>query len=218
MKKSVIFAALFICISLTVSAQGLYLDVGAGFGQAWTRLNGQNALEVLNAEGLHAGQMGISMSFKAGHGPVADMPLYIVAELAMISHALELEYMSGYRDQQGYGTYSLSLDSAIIGPGIIYYPISLIQLGASAGFSFVANTNKLPNSHFQELTYRSKGGFAWNVSAALDFGSKNHGCLVGAQFFNAINGLQMTNITQNAFLLGIFVKYSYRHKPQLFFF
>ena len=110
------------------------------------------------------------------------------------------------------------LNSFIIGPGIVYYPISFVQLGLSAGFSFVNNSNTLPGTSFPEFMYSSKGGFAWNASAALDFGRRNHGCLVGIQFFQAINPLQISNVTQNAILLGVFVKYTFRQKPELPFF
>ena len=215
MKKKIIFAALFILISLTISAQGLYFDAGFGLGHAYTRLGGENAINIINTEGLHAKQYGMYMGLKAGYGPVADMPLYIVGEIGLINHVLELQYISEYPNQRG--SFDMSLSSIIIGPGILFYPIPLLQLGASAGFSFVNNTTDVPDDSFSEYMYDSKGGFAWNATAALDFGRRNHGCLVGVQIFNAINPLQVSNITKNAFLLSVFVKYTYRQKPQLLF-
>ena len=215
MKKNIILAIFFICVPMVIFAQGLYFDAGAGIGQAWTRLGGQNAIDVVNTRGLQASQYGMYLGIKAGYGPVADMPFFVVCDLSMIRHVLNLQYFSGELNR---GSFDMSLSSIIIGPGIVYYPISLVQLGLSAGFSFVYNTNNLPDGVFSEYMFNTKGGFAWNASAALDFGRRNHGCLAGIQFFQAMNPLQVSNIIQNTFQLGVFVKYTYRQKPFLPFF
>ena len=218
MKKKLVLSLFLILVPILISAQGLYFDAGAGIGQAWTRLSGQNAINVVNSRGLQASQFGTYIGLKAGYGPVADMPFFVVCDLSMISHVMDLRYYSAGPNQANRGSFGMSLSSIIIGPGIVYYPITLVQLGLSAGFSFVNNTNDLPDGVFRELMFSSKGGFAWNASAALDFGRRNHGCLVGLQLFHAINPLQVSNITQNAFQLGVFVKYTYRQKPFLPFF
>jgi len=217
MKKKVIFAALFFCISISVFAQGFYFDIGAGFGRAWTRFNGENVINILNAEGLQVSPSGMMLSLKAGYGPVADMPIYIVGELGSIWHMLSFDYSLEHHDLYRYD-HEISFISSIIGPGILYYPVQRVQLGLSAGLSTVNNSSSLPDAYFSDLRPNSKGGFAWNASAAMDFGRRNHGCLVGVQLFQAINNLQMSNLTENAFLLSIFVKYAYRQKPQLLFF
>jgi hypothetical protein len=59
---------------------------------------------------------------------------------------------------------------------------------------------------------KSDGGTAWSISAAVDLGSGNHGCLIGLRYFSATNSLKVTGVDQNSSMVGVFVKYAYRKK------
>jgi hypothetical protein len=104
----------------------------------------------------------IDLGLKAGYGPFGNTPVYVVAE-------------AGY----------------LCGSGIIFYPIRLIQLGASLGFTWF-----LPENY----------GFGWNVSVAIDLGRRNHGFLMGFRYFGAVNEFGTSN------MYSVLVKYAYRKK------
>jgi hypothetical protein len=200
MKKLVIFCVFLIAASLSVSAQGFYFDVGLGLGKGWTKLNGTDMVDAIKTDGGKVNEVALDFGLKAGYGPFGKIPLYVVGEFSGMSHKIY--------DNSNY----IQFNSFIIGPGLIFYPAWLIQLGVSAGYSFVANETDIPMR-----MYDSKGGFAWNVSAALDFGNRNHGCLVGLKYFNANNTLETSNADENASMISIFVKYTYRKKVPLSF-
>jgi hypothetical protein len=195
MKRLVVFCFFLIVTSLSVSAQGFYFDVGLGLGKGWTKINGTDMLDDLASDGVKVDEIAVDFGLKAGYGPFGNIPLYVVGELAGIGHRI-------------YDSYNyIQFNSYIIGPGVIFYPIPLIQLGLSIGYSFVSNETDL-----QMKMYDSKGGFAWNISVAVDLGSRNHGCLIGLKYFNADNTLETSNASEKASMVGIFVKYTYRKK------
>ena len=202
MKKALILAVFLICASLAVSAQGLYLDVGIGFGKAWTVFDGDDVVDELGSD-VHA--IAIDLGLKAGYGPFGKIPLYVVGELGGMGHRIykNLDY--------------IQFNSYIIGPGVIFYPIPLIQLGLSMGYSYVSNQSNL--SSLDEIYgYNSKGGFAYNISAAVDLGFLgNHGTLIGIKYFNAINTLEVLDASEKSSMISIFVRYTHRKKPPLLF-
>jgi len=202
MKKGLMLVVFFICTSLAVSAQGFYFDVGLGLGKAWTVIDGHNIVDELKSNGAAGvNEVAVDLGLKAGYGPFGNIPLYVAGELGGIGHRIvdDLNY--------------LQFNSYIIGSGVIFYPIPLIQLGLSLGYSFVANQTDIP--YF--LMYDSKGGFAWNISAAVDLGRKKHGCLIGLKYFYANNTLEVSNAHEKSSMIGVFVKYAYRKKaPSLF--
>jgi hypothetical protein len=196
MKKGLVFVALFVCGSLALSAQGFYFDIGLGFGKAWTVVDGYDIAKELKSVDSNINELAIDLGLKAGYGPFGNVPLYVVGELGGIGHRIY--------DSSDY----IQFNSYIIGPGVIFYPIPLIQLGLSIGYSFVANQTDIPGY----LLYDSKGGFAWNISAAVDLGKGNHGCLIGIKYFNANNILETSNVDEKSSFIGVFVKYTYRKK------
>jgi hypothetical protein len=195
MKRILIFGAIFTMILFSVSAQGFYFDIGLGVGGAWTKLDGTDVSETFKSAGADFTEIGVDLGLKAGYGPIANIPFYIVGTIGGIGHRLD--------DGSDY----LQFNSYIIGPGVIFYPIPLVQLAGSIGFSFVANQTSLPMS-----MYKSKGGFAGDVSVAVDLGRGNHGCLLGLKYFGATNTLEISGADQNSSGLCVFVKYTYRHK------
>jgi len=191
MKKVVLIGMLFFMGLFTVNAQGFYFDIGIGFGGAVTKLNG---IDVSSSVG-NVTEIGVDLGLKAGYGPIADMPLYAVGTIGGIGHRMD--------DGGDY----LQFNSYIIGVGVIFYPIPLIQIAGSIGFSFVGNQTSLPM-----VMYKSNGGFAGDISVAVDLGKKNHGCLIGIRYFGALNELEISGAEQSTSYFGIFVRYTYRNK------
>jgi hypothetical protein len=130
-----------------------------------------------------------------GYGPFGKVPIYVIGELGAMIHRFS-------KDSD-----RIDLISFIFGPGIIYYPIPLIQLGTSIGISWVNNSTNLPVEF-----YKSESGVAANISAAIDLGKRNHGCLIGLKYFYSTNRLEVSNVDQVSQMVSIFVKYAYRKK------
>jgi hypothetical protein len=201
MKKVIVLGTLLVMVSLSVSAQGFYFDIGLSIGKGWTEVEGIDMVDALEGSGISVDELAVDIGLKAGYGPFGNIPLYVVGELGGMGHRIY--------DSSDY----VQFNSYIIGPGVIFYPIPLIQLGLSLGYSWVSNQADI--SGF--TMYNSKGGFAWNISAAFDLGRGNHGCLIGVKYFNANNTLRTSNADEKASMVGIFIKYTYRKKaPSLF--
>jgi hypothetical protein len=177
------------------SAQGIYFDIGLGFGSGSTKINDVDMYDLINRNSS-VKEMTVDVTiFKIGYGPLGNIPIYAVLELSGMGHRIY--------DDSDYIQYN----SYLFGPGVIYYPIPLVQLGSSFGYSFVANQTSFPG-----IMDESDGGIAWNIYAAVDLGSGNHGCLIGLKYFSATNSLKITGVDQNSSMVGVFVKYAYRKK------
>ena len=130
----------------------------------------------------YSGNKGVSMLLKAGYGPFGNAPVYTVFDfnyLILTSTGLGDDNNDIFSDM-----------SIFAGFGILYYPIRLIQLGASLGwsgavYSYWENNN---TSTFSQV-YALSNGFGWNILAAFDFGLGDYGCLMGLQYSGAINKL-----------------------------
>jgi hypothetical protein len=177
-------------------ARGVYFDIGIGVGQGSTKIDGYNMFDEIDSYSP-VDEMIVDVTiFKLGYGPLGNAPVYLVWELSAMGHRIY--------DSSDFVQYN----SYLFGPGVIFYPIPLLQLGASIGYSFVANQTSSPYITMD----KSDGGSAYNISAALDFGGGNHGLLVGLKYFSATNRLNPSGDDQNSSMVGIFVKYAYRHK------
>ena len=195
MKKLAIIGILLIVGLSFVNAQGLYFDVGIGVGGAWTRVDGENLASLYRSAGVNVSQMGGEFGIKAGYGPIANMPLYLVGTFSTMLHIIYDRHDD------------VNLVSYILGPGVIYYPIPLIQLAGSVGYAFSRN-----NSTFAEM-YRGTRGFGWDISAAVDLGPRNHGVLLGLRYAMAITTLENVSRTrQNQSGLTVFARYTFRHR------
>lgn len=195
--KKFLLATLFFVSSLAVFSQGLYLDVGFGIGSATTKIDGTDVSALF---GSSVKDIGVEFGMKLGYGPVGGLPLYVVGEFSGIGHR--------FYDDYNY----IQFNSYLIGPGIIFYPTSYLQLAASIGFSFVANETDLPVN-----MYDSKSGYAWNISAAVDLGGVNHGCLIGLRYSRTNNTLEVSGAELETSLVSIFIKYAYRDKTSFKF-
>jgi hypothetical protein len=192
MKKTYFSVLLFSLFSISVFAQGLYFDIGLGIGLPVTEIDGTN---VSSSMGSSVTEVGVELGCKLGYGPIAGIPLYVVCELSGIGHRFE--------DSYNY----LQFNSYLIGPGVIFYPIPLIQLGVSAGYSFVANDTDLP-----VYMYESEYGYGGNVSVAFDLGNDYHACLLGLKYSIAINTLETSGAEQFSSIFCAFVRYAFRHR------
>ena len=190
-------AVLVLCfVSLAVSAQGVYFDIGVGIGPGWTTLDGDDITDFLGG----STDVAVELGLKAGYGPVGNLPLYGVVEFCGMGHRIDASDFD----------YWFQINSYMIGPGIVVYPIPLLQLGLGLGLSFISSVDSENSS-----SDTSKGGFAWNISAAIDIGSGDHGLLLGVKFFNAINTLDNSyEPVLNSAILSFFARYAFRTKEQ----
>jgi len=190
--------SLIMALASPVLAQGPYFDIGLGVGSGTTVIDGTDIVKFyknLGWTGSIDNGMAVDLGFKVGYGPIAHKPLYVIGEIGGIGHAITL------------GSETLQFNSYLIGPGVIYYPISLLQLGASLGYSWAKWVYK------NELVDENDGGgFAWNVSAAVDLGGGNHGCLIGLRYFSASNELKVLKRDVESSAISVFVRYVYRQK------
>jgi hypothetical protein len=192
-RKALVLGSVLLVCTGSLAAQGLYFDIGLGAGPAWTEIDGY---DMAGAFGGDVDDLGADVGLKAGYGPVAGKPLYIVGEIAGHGHR--------FYDSSNY----IQFNSYIAGAGVIYYPVPLLQLAAGVGVSWVANTTDLDIGPMNE----SDGGFAGTVSVAVDLGGDNHGCLLGVRYFVAVNTLEISGAEQKQSGLSFFVRYAFRQK------
>jgi hypothetical protein len=172
---------------------GFYFDVGLGFGVGSTEIDGQDVSDMFLSS---VDELAIDMAgVKIGYGPFGKAPIYVIGELSAMVHNFSKN--SDYVD----------FTSFLLGPGIIYYPMPLMQLGASIGYSWLNNDSNLPMEF-----YKSNGGVAGNISVAIDLGKRKHGCLIGLKYFYATNRLKVSDVDQNSSMVSVFVKYAFRKK------
>jgi hypothetical protein len=191
MKKAIVLGTILVMVSLSVHAQGIYADLGFGVGKAWTKIEGNDVRDAL----VDSRDFAMNFGGKAGYGPFSDIPLYFVLEWEGTGHML-------WNTDK-----TVQFNSYLLGPGAVFYPIPLIQLGLSLGYSWTNNNEKFDRDGF----YNSNAGFAWNTSAALDLGGKWLACLVGIKYSMAIH----PDETQQMF--GAFLKLAFRKKAPSFF-
>jgi hypothetical protein len=217
MKKIFWGIIFFITLLSPVSAQ-FYFDVGGGLGagrkeiidlNTKVNLQGGNIEEIID-NSIYG--FGIAFGLRAGYGPFGKAPFYAVFE-------------GGFD-----WNFAEPLTANIFfGAGTIFYPIRLIQIGASFGVSL------MPSALYDYYEYPSyegprdisaKPGLAWNISAAVDLGKYKAGLLIGIKYSNANNPLEFAssedfvsteeNIgTLQSHSFTIFVKFSRKEKiPQ----
>jgi hypothetical protein len=126
MKKLIVFGGLFVVLSLPLSAQGLYIDLGFGLGKGWTKLDGNDAMDIVDSPN-GSSDFALDLGLKGGWGPFGSIPLYAVLEFEMMGH--RVQNVDNY----------VQFNSYMIGPGVLFYPVPLIQLGLSLGYSWTGN-------------------------------------------------------------------------------
>jgi hypothetical protein len=189
MRKTVLFLMMASLTSLAFSQNG-YFDFGVGFGDPFTTIDGVS-VEYGMPESLSS--LGMDFSTKLGFRLFGGAPLYLVGELSAISHRI-------YDD-----TEHVSLNSIVIGPGIIFYPFPFLQIGGSFGTGFVSN-----DSSYNIEFYDSEWGYGGNAYAAIDLGNDTFGLLLGAKYSRATSVLETSGFEQYSEILTAFVKLAYR--------
>ena len=191
MKKYLVIVALLFVLPVLIFAQGLYFDIGLGLGSAVTELDGDDFAD----GGFWDDETAVDIGFKLGFGPIAGAPLYIAGMVEGIGHRF-------YNDSS-----YIQFNSYLIGPSLIVYPVPLLQLAGSVGYSFIAIDSD-PEGAFED----SESGYAYDISAALDLGAGKHGILLGVKYFSATNTWETSKTEQVSTMFSLFIKYAYRHK------
>ena len=213
MKKVLFLFFLFVCISFTVFSQGFYLDVGGGLGFAETEVDGvkmNDLFELALGPIAEVVPFGLEASLKAGYGPFSSFPLFFVGEVGGIFNV----YI--FSPKKGYGTKneSLTYNHLFIAPGVIFYPIPLIQLGFSFGYTLAGSSTSTDLKVAMGGEQPDAKGFGLDVSLAFDFGQNRNGLLLGVKYFFAKMKTDTTpSVDQKLYYIGIFIKYAFRNKP-----
>jgi hypothetical protein len=227
MKKTITFAIFLFAMmaadnsSQALHAQGFYFDAGISLGGSWSNLNGKNITNLYTGKDPFWG-FTFGISTKAGYGPIANMPLYVVGNLEVIMQ--DTHSRSKDRDpfEEDPNLSSIFCGYAGIGPGVIFYPVPFIQLAASTGV-LAGGGISISGKHFvnTKLPQKDNGdkedegyGFILDVSAAIDpIPSGKHGVLAGIKYTGAfVPSMRKSNSNLNSHFLTLFVKYAYRHK------
>lgn len=186
--------ALLSASALGAQAQGLYFDIGAGAGAARTLIGSEN---VRASFGSAVSDTGVELGIRLGFGPLESLPVYLAAELSGIGHR--------FQDTSNY----LQFNSYMAGPSLFFYPADVLQIGGALGVSWVSNSTDFPAT-----MYRSVGGFAGNIYAALDLGNDDHALLVGFRYSWANNTLEVSGARQENTLFSFFLKYAFRQRGE----
>jgi hypothetical protein len=191
MNRSKLFAvALAVAVVGAVPASaGMYIDGGIGVGGAGTSLKYQSydfIKELKDASGVD--EVAVEVGIKAGFGPIAGLPLYVVGDFSGIGHR--------FYDSYNYAQFN----SYLIGPGAVYYPIESVQVAASVGYSFAAVATDVNG-----LEFDGSGGFAYSLSGAYEW----KGLLVGLKLFGASNKVDMESVKfdMGSTFFGVFLRY-----------
>jgi len=207
MKKSLLLVIAFITFA---SAQGPYLDVGLGWGTVKTKINGKDYVKEANTLLFDNVEDDASeLDVRIGYGPfgLGIGPLYVVADLGMVQHNV---YNNLYDDN------NVSFTTYVLGPSVLLYPVSIIQIGLSAGISVTTVEMTTEN-----IEIDSDLGYMYSVSAAYDFAAGlekryrellgNHSCLIGVKYFGAKNPTYAGKTIKTE-MPGFFIKYAYIHR------
>jgi len=185
--KKLVLVIIFLIVSLSVSAQGFYFDIGTNFLIAeWYSKTYDGYYD--DEQSVHTGFYPTYFGLNIGFGPFGRIPVYTAVELNINNYSLPYIGFAG-----------------------IFYPVSMVQLGFSAGIS-IKNINFFNPDPFIENPV-----FAWSVSAALDTGrTGNSGILVGLRFSSLPKRVYsyqpFYNLTVSNSDLSIFVKYTFRKR------
>jgi hypothetical protein len=196
MKKILLAGLIFSAASFSSHGLGFYFDAGIGFGPAWTELNGKDWVKIVTGQGT-PDEFALDLGLKIGAGPFSSMPVYIAGVLGGMGHKISDSHDNYYQ-----------IDSYLLGPSILFYPMPFLQIAASLGFSFVS-----VDTSFSENWPDSETGFAWDISVAYDAGlAGKHGVLLGLKFFSAANTLENSGDDINSSMLSIFVRYAFHQR------
>jgi hypothetical protein len=199
MKRNIAWGILLAALAASSAfAQDIYFDGGLEVG-----------MRTLKIDGVDNGtDSDVGLGLKIGYGPMTeDLPLYVVG---MITTG---------EDSTRWTMGELSINARapyFFGAGVLFYPIPLIQVGASVGYSYGYLTSSI-------VSYDPTGsvdGYGFDASIALDFGDDTKGCLIGFKYFYTANSVSWDNAPSNATHsygytnshFRAFVKFAYRER------
>jgi len=204
MKKCLLLVIAFITFA---SARGPYLDAGFGWGEIKTKIDNKDYVKESNTLLFNnVREDAFELDIKIGYGPfgLGVVPLYVAADLDMLQHNITNDL---YLDN------NVNFNTYVFGPSVIIYPVSIIQIGLSAGIS--VTTVEMTS---ENIEIDSDLGYMYSVSAAYDFGAGletrykellgNHTCLIGVKYFGAKNPTYAGKSIKTE-MPSIFIKYAY---------
>jgi hypothetical protein len=193
LRKAVVLTAFVGLLSFTASASQYYVDAGIGVGMGFTSIDGKNMTDVFKNNGVDVTELGVQLGVKFGYE--IQSGLYGVLEVGGIGH----RYSASNNDNDW-----LQFNSYLIGPGAVFYPIPKVQLAASVGYSFTANSSAAGSS----IVWNDGNGFAWNVSGGYEVGLRGaNNLLISAKYFGTHNSLRNPKIPMNSGVVGVFLGY-----------
>jgi len=193
MRKTVALTALVGLLAFSGMAQvkEYYVEAGFGAGVGFTSLDGTDFSKLITGS---VSDFAIEFAIKGGMGLFDGLPLYATIEYGGIGHM--------FFDNRDY----IQFNSYLLGPGLMYYPIPQLQLAASVGYSFTANSAN------DGIVDNSSSGIAWNLSAGYEIGEGRRRALVGLKYINTYNELDKTKVTMNSSAVCVFVRYVWRNR------
>jgi len=191
------FAALVLLwLGSVAFGQGLYFDLGVGYGKGRTVHEGVNLANRFPFSNGSVEERAGDASVKAGFGPIGYLPAYVVAEWGWLWHRVYDAVLSA------------RIDSYLAGVGVVVYPVRLVQFGCTIGYSY----RKCETNASAYAIDVGNGGLGWNVSAALDLGKRNNGILAGVKYQRSERKVLMFDSLMESSGLLFFVKYAFRQK------
>ena len=189
------------------SARGPYFDAGFGWGEIKTKIGNKDYVKEANTLLFNnVREDAFEFDIKIGYGPFGPevFPLYVAADLDMLEHDVINDL---YLDND------VNFTTYVFGPSLIFYPLSIIQIGLSAGISVTTVEMTTEN-----IEIDSDLGYMYSVSAAYDFAAGletryrelvgNHTCLIGVKYFGAKNHTYAGKSIKTE-MPSIFIKYAY---------
>lgn len=181
MKKSLVLSAILIA-----NANAFYLDAGIGVGSASTEISIDGQITELDDTCIGCNDLGVDFGIRVG-GNISSQ-FILAGEL--------LGYGHRYYDSREY----IQFNSYLVGPSAIFYPTPTLQLSASIGYSFTANSSSLP------MYFYDGSGVALSTTVAYSSPATN-GVLIGARIFYSANTLDVSNADQNTFGINFIIRY-----------
>lgn len=182
-KLSILFCLLFV-----INANATYFDLGIGIGGASSVENDKSLDDMCDG----CDDLAIDLMLHVG-GKINDQ-FYLAGGLEALGH--RYEFNNEYDDY-------MQLNSYLLGPIFIVYPVEHLQISASIGISWTYNTNST-NIKLDDGT-----GGALSLSIAWDSGIEN-GVLLGGRLFYSNVALDETN--NNLSNTGICLFIAFAHK------
>jgi hypothetical protein len=206
MKKSGFVFLFFIIASLSVPAQGLYLDWTPPllFGGGRAIINGEVAKD-------YGFLMWTLFGINAGFGPFGNIPLYVAGGSDFIVFEPNDTETSFFSLTSFFWDASFFWRTSFFWKGsLIFYPTPFLELRLSSGY--------FTPIYEKDSANNKTGGFGWDISVAFSkidgfiWGDYFSGGSMGVTYFGTACSLKKPNVDVLASSFGVFVKIVFRKK------